>query len=312
MRSFLLSFPVALFWLPVLAIAGYGVITVFDMLREEIIGLIMLFVLLVEPILTLLSILAIRAGMTILKVTTGSEIGRIGSITFRVLKFNIPIMTMVVVVFGLTTTITGLQFLDSNVIEEFNRVRGFGSRFQSYFLFEIAKQFPLVLAGGWILGMGVAFSAMAVNIAGSAAMAVDNPPNHHQIWGIGAQFVNVFLVSLIFWVLPFIVVIILLGGVNTEVSILLELHPYVLYGAGIYILWTICVMAAAAAQAYKIHLVDDDVRRTRDIEEMAGLAAAGSRPAVDLSALRKARMGGVVAVDPYALGEDDEDEGDEE
>lgn len=307
-RSFLLSFPVALFWLPVLAAAGFGVVTVFDMLREEIIGLVMLFVLLVAPILTLLSILAIRAGMTILKVTAGSDIARLGFVAARVLKFNVPLMVVIVFVFGMTSTITGLQLLDSGVIDEFQRVRGIKSRFQSYFLIEALKLFPVVLFGGWLVGAAIAFAGMAVNVAGSAAMAVDNPPNHHQIWGVGAQFFNLLLVALIFWIAPFTAAIIWLGGPQTPIIALADLHPYILYGAGVYFLWTFCILSAAAAVAYKIHLADDDTRRTREIEEMAGIAAAGSRPAVDLAALRKARMGGVVAVDPYALDEDDTQE----
>lgn len=317
-RVLLLSFPVALFWLPVLAIAGYGVLTVVDLLRDEIIGLIMLFVLLVQPILTLLSILAIRAGMMILKVTEGSEIGKLGTVTWRALRFNIPIMSTIVVLFGLSSTITGLKLLDSTVIEDFNRVTGFASRFQAYFLLEIIKEFPVVLAGGWIFGMCVAFAGMAVNIAGSAAMAVASPPNHHQIWGVGAQFVNIFIVGLLVWFVPFVIGIFLIGGVQSNVITLFELRTFSIFGleihslyfVGIYFLWTICVMAAAAGVAYKIHLVNDDIRRTRDIEEMAGLAAADNRPAVDLKALRQARMGGVAAVNPYEL--DDEDETEEE
>ncbi len=313
----MLSFPVVLFWLPVLAIAGFGVITVVDLLRDEIIGLVMLFVLLVQPILTLLSVLAIRAAMTVLKVTTGSEIGKLGFITWRVLRFNVPILSTVVTLFGLSTTIVGLNFLDTTIVEDFTHVTGFASRFQAYFIMEVVKEFPIVLLGGWILGLCVGFAAMAVNMAGSAAMAVASPPNHHQIWGVGAQFFNIFLVGLLVWVLPFFAWLFMLGGVQVTIEDLIQMGSInifgldiaLLYGVGLYVAWSICVMAASAAQGYKIHLVNDDIRRTRDIEEMAGLAAADARPAVDLKALRQARMGGVVAVDPYTLGgDDDEDE----
>lgn len=306
-RAFLLSFAVALFWLPVLAIVFYGVYIVFGLMAGEFIGLVMIIVLLYYPLQMLLLVLAVRGGMTVLKVTSGSDIAKLLGVTWRALRFSGVISFVIVNVIGLLTVITGLKFLRPNFIQDYWHIQKTGGIAKEYLREELLNEYPVILALGGTFGLCLAVALFAVNFAASAAMAVDNPPGHHTIWGIGAQFSNIFFLGILFMFIPHFVVIFLIGGISTTWEQVNAAPSMVLAIYGAYTTWTICLLAAAAALGYKLHLVDDEVRREHDIAEMTG-TARDSRPAVDLAALRKARMGGVVSVDPYALGDDDDEE----
>ena len=90
LRSLWLSLTVALFWLPVLVIFGYGVRFVFEIFQNEPIALGMVIVLSIQPVLVLLAIFAIRGGMMALKVTRGTELSSLGKVVFRIARFNLP------------------------------------------------------------------------------------------------------------------------------------------------------------------------------------------------------------------------------
>ncbi|MEE9453421.1 MAG: hypothetical protein V3V13_03420 [Paracoccaceae bacterium] len=286
-KSLMLSLPVALFWLPVLGITAYGVSTVYALLEDEFIGQMMLLVLFVLPVLTLLTVLAIRGGMTVLNVTDGSDIAKIMGVTTRVLLFHVPFIVIIIVLFGVSSTITGFKFMDNGYAEEFSRIAGLRSKFQSFFIKDIMMKFPIILFSGWIFGYCIAFAGMGVSMAGASAMAVAKPPNHHQIWGLGAQFGNLFGVALVVFFVPFVLGIFALGGLNAELKAILDLGVYK-YGVAVYFLWALCAMYASAAIAYGMTLETEDARHTAELEAMAGLHA--DRPKVDLAALRKERM----------------------
>ncbi len=287
-RSIVLSFIVALFWMPVLGITLYGVKTVFDILQDEPIALVMLVVLFVQPIFVFLSILAIRGGMMALKVTDGSEIGKLFSVTWRVLRFNVPLMMLIITLFGLSVMITGLNISGNPFLDELARASSLSARFKSYFIKEAAVQFPVAVSAGWVLGICVAYAAMGVSVAAAAAMAVAKPPNHFTIWGIGAQFVNLLILSLVVLFLPFVLFIMAFGGMQLSVEYLLGLDPFLYYGIAIYLVWAYCVLAAGAALAYSLTLVADEERRAAEMAAVAGVAR--DRERVDLAALRKSRM----------------------
>ncbi len=287
LKSLILSLPVALFWLPVLGITAYGVSTVYALLEDEFIGQMMLLVLFVLPVLTLLTVLAIRGGMTVLNVTDGSDIAKIMGVMTRVLRFHVPFMLIFVVVLGLSSTITGFKFMDNGYVEEFNRITSFSGKFQSFFIKDIMMKFPIMLFSGWILGYCIAFAGMGVSIAGASAMAVAKPPNHHQIWGLGAQFGNLLGVAMLVFFVPFILGVLVLGGLNAELKDILNLGVFK-YGVAIYFLWALCAIYASAAIAYGMTIETEDARHTAELEAMAGLHA--DRPKVDLAALRKERM----------------------
>ena len=307
-RSFLLSFAVALFWLPVLAITFYGLYLLFDLMKDELLGLFMILVILFYPLQILLGVLAVRGGMTILKVTEGSDLAKLLGVTWRALRFNGVLSVVIVNLFTWATVITGLKIMKPEFIDEFWRIRESTGRFQAFYLIELFETFPIVLWLGSTVGSCVALAALLVNFAATSAMAVDNPPNHHQLWGLGAQFKNIFLLGVVFQIIPHIVMIYLAGGIEATSADVEALDDTVMIIYGTFILWTICLYAAAAAIAYKIHLGDDEIRRKRDIEELAGLARP-SGPQVDLKALRQARMGGrKVSVQDMVVDDDDEDE----
>ena len=287
-RSIVLSFIVALFWMPVLGITLYGVKTVFDILQDEPIALVMLVVLFVQPIFVFLSILAIRGGMMALKVTDGSEIGKLFSVTWRVLRFNVPLMMLIITLFGLSVMITGLNISGNPFLDELAQASSLSARFKSYFIKEAAVQFPVAVSAGWVLGICVAYAAMGVSVAAAAAMAVAKPPNHFTIWGIGAQFVNLLILSLVVLFLPFVLFIMAFGGMQLSVEYLLGLDPFLYYGIAIYLVWAYCVLAAGAALAYSLTLVADEERRAAEMAAVAGVAR--DRERVDLAALRKSRM----------------------
>ena len=307
-RSFLLSFAVALFWLPVLAITFYGIYLVFDLMKNELLGFFMIMVLLFFPLQVLLGVLAVRGGMTILKVTKGSDLAKLMGVTWRALRFNGVLSVVIVNLFTWATIITGLKIMKPEFIDEFWRIRESTGRFQAFYLLELFQSFPIVLWLGSSVGSCVALAALSVNFAATSAMAVDNPPGHHQLWGIGAQFKNLFLLGVVFLIIPNVLSVFMAGGLGATAADAENMNPTVTIAFGIYSMWTICLFAAAAALAYKIHLGDDEIRRTRDIEELAGLARP-TGPQVDLKALRQARMGGrQVSVEDMVADDEDEDD----
>lgn len=288
LRSLLLSFAVALFWMPVLAMTVYGVSMVYDLLREEPIALLMIIVLFWIPLNVLLSVLAIRGGLMILKVTDGAEIGKLFSVTFRILRFNVPLMGMIITLFGVATMYTMLNLMDSAYLENLNHANSLIGRFKSYFVAKAAVKFPIIATSGWVFGYCVAFAAMGVSMAAAAAMAGAKPPNHHTIWGIGAQFLNLFILTLVVIFIPYLMFIFAFGGFALDVEYLANIDPAIFIGADIYALWASSALYAGAALAYANHLKGEEERHATVIAELAGLGA--DRPKVDLAALRKSRM----------------------
>ena len=309
-RSFLLSFAVALFWLPVLAMTFYGIYLVFDLMKDELLGFFMIFVIIFFPLQVLLGVLAVRGGMTILKVTKGSDLAKLMGVTWRTLRFNGLISVVIVNLFTWATVITGLKIMQPEFIDEFWRIRGSTGNYKGYYLLELFQGFPIVLWLGSTLGSCVALAALSVNFAATSATAVDNPPGHHQLWGVGAQFKNLFLLGVVFLMIPHIGMVFLSGGLSATAADAENISDTILIISAVYNLWTICLFAAAAAIGYKIHLGDDEVRRKRDIEELAGVARS-SGPQVDIAALRRARMGGQLVSVEDMLADDDDDEDDE-
>lgn len=287
LRSIWLSLTVALFWLPVLVIFGYGVRFVLEIFENEPIALGMVIVLSIQPVLVLLAILAIRGGMMALKVTRGTDLNSLGKVVFRIVRFNLPLMWAVTVLFGLGTTVTGLRLLNSDFLDRFQQARDADAMLDISTLIDLTGQFPLFLIGGWLLGACIAFALLAVSVAAMSAMAAVKPPNHHSIWGMASEFVNLFLLSLVLVIIPFIVAVIVLGTDTTLVD-LTALNPVAFYGAVGYGTWAICALSAAAALAYSITLTTEEEKRREILEAIGG--AKG--PAVDLKSLRASRMKG--------------------
>ncbi len=316
-RSFFLSFPVALFWLPALAITFYAVYLGVGLLIDEPVALGMLVVLLYSPLQFFLMILAVRGGMTILRVTSGSDLGKLGGVTWRAMRFNGSLGTTIVNIFMWATIIAGLKILTPEFLEEFREIREGRGVFQDYYLEQLFQTFPIILLLGAVFGLVVAIATFATNFAGIAAMAVDNPPRHDQLWGIGGQFLNLFVTGMLFLFVPSALLIWFAGGetatsqdwfstynvaIFTYQDFTLTLNSAIV----IYAMWATCLIAAAAALAYKVYLGVDEERRKRDIEEMTGLINTG--PKVDLKALRQARMGGqIVPVSAGYVDDDDDD-----
>jgi len=284
-RCIWLSLTVALFWLPVLVIVGYGVRFLFDIFQNEPIALGMVIVLSVQPILVLLAVFAIRGGMMALKVTRGTDLNSLAVVVFRISRFNLPLMWGVTILFGLATTITGLRLLNSDFIAEFQRAKEVESMRDIAFLIDLIGQFPVFLIGGWLLGSCVAFALLGVSIAAQSARAAVKPPNHHSIWGMASEFVNLFILSLALIIIPFIAAVFALGTDATLID-LTTLGPVVFYGALGYGTWAICALAAGAALAYSLTL-ESTKRKHQEILDAIGGAA---QPAVDLKSLRQSRM----------------------
>lgn len=272
---------------------------------NEILGLLMIFTLVYYPLQILLLVLAVRGGMTVLKVTTGSDIAKLASVTWRVMRFNGSFGLLIINVCAVAVLITGLKLMDPAFIDEFWQIRGSRGGFAGFYYIELFSRFPMILSLGGTFGVCIVVALFGTNFAASAALAVDNPPGHHQLWGIAGQFGKLFFVAILFVFVPQLAIILWAGGIDTTYVEYMLLDDYIVIGSAIYSMWTICLMAAASALAYKLHLVEDEVRRKRDIEELAGVGRS-TGPQVDLKALRQARMGGV-AVAPEDLIEDEEE-----
>lgn len=284
-RSIWLSLTVALFWLPVLVIFGYGVRFVLEIFQNEPIALGMVIVLSVQPILVLLAIFAIRGGMMALKVTRGTDLNSLGVVVFRISRLNLPLMWGVTILFGLATTVTGLRLLESDFIEEFQRAKAVESMRDIAFLIDLIGQFPVLLIGGWLLGACIAFALLGVSIAAQSARAAVKAPNHHSIWGMASEFVNLLILSLVLIIIPFIVGVGAIG-IDATLADLAALDTIVFYGALGYSTWAICALAAGAALAYSLTLKTTE-RKHQEILDAIGGAA---QPAVDLKSLRQSRM----------------------
>lgn len=284
-RSLWLSLVVALFWLPVLVIFGYGVVFLFEIFQNEPIALGMLIILLIQPVMVLLAIFAIRGGMMALKVTRGTEISSLGKIVFRISRFNLPMMWVVTTLFGLASTIAGFRLLNSTYIQDFQRAKEIDSMRDIARFFNVLGDFPIALLGGWLFGACVAFALLGVSVAAASAMAAVKPPNHHTIWGISAQFVNLLLLSILLVILPFAASVMQLGIDSTLADILLL--DSVTYYAGVgYITWAMCALAAGAALAYSLTLE----KEKRDYKNMIDAIAGGTVETPDLKSLRESRM----------------------
>ena len=203
LRTLWLSLVVALFWLPVLVIFGYGVFFLFEIFQNEPIALGMIIILTLQPVMVLLAIFAIRGGMMALNVTRGTELHSLGKIVFRISRFNLPLMWTVTTLFGLGTTITGLRLMNSEFITDFQRAKEIDSMRDIARFFDVLGEFPVSMLGGWLFGACIAFALLGVSVAGASAMAAVKPPNHHTIWGIASQFINLFLLSMVLIMLPF-------------------------------------------------------------------------------------------------------------
>lgn len=284
-RSVWLSLTVALFWLPVLVIFGYGIRFVFEIFQNEPIALGMVIILSIQPLIVLLAIFAIRGGMMALKVTRGTDLNSLAVVVFRISRFNLPLMWAVTVLFGLSTTITGLRLLNSEFIAEFQRAKDISSMRDIAFLIELIGQFPVILIGGWLLGSCVAFALLGVSVAAQSARAAVKPPNHHSIWGMSGEFANLFILSLIVVIVPFIGAVFALGTDATLVD-LTTLNPIAFYGALGYGTWAICALAAGAALGYSLTLESSERKHQAILDAIGG----STEPEVDLKSLRHSRM----------------------
>ncbi len=284
-RTLWLSLSVALRWLPVVALAVYGVYLVFLQLADEPIALGMLFVILVQPLAMLLAISAIRGGMMALRVTKGADLNKLFSMAFKATRFNLPLMWVITLLFGLGTTITGLRQLGNDFIPNL------GAAWSAYGwsglpqILEVAGEFPAFLLLGWRFGGCIAFATMGVALAGVGAMAAVRPPNHHQIWGIGAQFFNLFLLSITVTLLPAAVAIYVAGGIEAKVSDLLVGDQYFIYGTAAYIAWSLCALSAGAALSYSVATRKEEEGRAAGLDAMSG----PTYQTTDLRALRQGR-----------------------
>lgn len=220
-----------------------------------------------------------------LKVTRGTELGSLGKVVFRIARFNLPLTWAVTILFGLATTITGLRLINSDFIAEFQKAKDIGSMRDIAFLIDLIGQFPVFLIGGWLLGACVAFALLGVSVAAMSAMAAVKPPNHHSIWGMASEFVNLFILSLVLVIGPFIFAVFALGMDATLVD-LTTLDPLVFYGALGYGTWAICALAAGAALAYSLTLKSEE-RKYREIIDAIGGEVVET---VDLKSLRQSRM----------------------
>jgi hypothetical protein len=284
-RSIWLSLTVALFWLPVLVIFGYGVRFIFEIFQNEPIALGMVIILSIQPVLVLLAVFAIRGGMMALKVTRGTDLNSLGVVVFRISRFNLPLMWAVTTLFGLATTITGLRLLNSEFIAEIQRAKEIESMRDIAFLIDLVGQFPVFLIGGWLLGACVAFALLGVSVAAQSARAAVKAPNHHTIWGMASEFTNLFILSLLLIILPFVAAVFAIGTDATLVD-LTTLNPIAFYGAIGYGTWTVCALAAGAALGYSLTLESTE-RKHQEILDAIGGAA---EPQVDLKSLRQSRM----------------------
>ncbi len=304
-RSIWLSLTVALFWLPVLVIFGYGVRFVLELLQNEPIALGMIIVLSIQPVLALLAIFAIRGGMIALKVTRGTDLNSLGKVAFRILRFNLPLMWVVTTLFGLATTITGLRLMESSFVSDIQNdgesqatriiKSDFGAQFQSVTeskskldisnIIDLIGDFPVVLMGGWLLGACIAFALLGVSVAAQSARAAVKPPNHHSIWGMASEFSNLLILSLGIVLIPFVFGVVAIGT-DATLHDLTALDPVIFYGMLGYGTWAICALAAGAALAYSLTLESTE-RKHQEILDAIGGAA---QPSVDLKSLRQSRM----------------------
>lgn len=286
-RSLRLSLIVALYWLPVLLVVNYAAYQIFEFFESEPIALIMVIILLVQPYFVIQVIMAIRAGMLALKVTRATDLGMLGTVTVRVMRFNLILVWAVTALFGLATTITALRYTGSTWLTDAGAAFAFGSKDEMLNLLRVLGDFPVILLSGWILGGSIAIGLMGVATAGASAMASSRPPNHHNIWGIASEFVHLFLLSVILLLIPVIGFVAIVGDISITLSGLLELNQYVQYGIAVYVLWAVCAVSAGIALAYA-NTVEHEAAEHEAL--MAAMAGAAPSQGVDLKALRESRM----------------------
>lgn len=285
-RSLKLSLIVSLYWLPVLVVVNYAAYAIFLFFQSEPLALGMVVILLVQPYFVIQGILAVRGGMMALEVTNGADIAMLGTVTVRVMRFNLMLMWVVITLFGLGSTITALRLMDSDFISQFMQAKEISSIWDITAFIRLIGEFPLFLLGGWIFGFCIAVGLMGVSIAGASAMAASRPPNHHSIWGIASEFLNLFLLSLLLTFLPFVAFVFATGGLETTLGDLTNLAPFVQYGTAGYVLWTVCALSAGIALAYSITLVTDEEKH----QAMLAVAGGARQESVDLKSLRESRM----------------------
>lgn len=287
-RSLRLSLTVTLYWLPVLLIVNYAAYSIFLFFKDEPVALGMIIILLVQPYFVIQGILAVRGGMMGLGVTNGADLGMLPTVTFRVMRFNLSLMWVVITLFGLATTITGLRLIESDFIAQFIQAKDVSSMFELTAFIRLIGEFPLFLLGGWIFGFCVAIGLMGVSIAGASAMAAARPPNHHSIWGIASEFLNLFLLSLLLMFAPFVFFVIFAGGIDTTLGDLADLSSVFLYSSAVFVLWTVCAISAGIALAYSITLTTEAEDREAMMTAMGGSGVTQEK--VDLKSLRASRM----------------------
>lgn len=286
-RSLWLSLAVAIFWVPVLIVFGYGMKFLFEIFQEEPIALGMVLLLSVQPILVLLAVFAMRGGLLALGAVRGTELNALAGVAVRIFRFNLPLSWVSISLFGLAGTLLGLRVLNSDFLEKFQNALEIDSLKDISRLVSLMGDFPILSLGGWIFGICVTLGLLGVPTAATSAMASVKPPNHHSIWGAAAEFTNLFLFSLIVLMIPFAASVVFMGPTST-LKDLSELDPILSYAAIGYVTWSICALAAASALAYSITVKREAIEYEEMMEQIAG--SGSGAPTVDLKALRDSRM----------------------
>ena len=286
-RSLWLSLTVAIFWVPVLIIFGYGMKFMFQIFQDEPIALGMVLILSVQPVLVLLAVFAMRGGLLALGVVRGTELNALAGVAVRIFRFNLPLSWVATSLFGLSGTLIGFRVLNSDFLEKFQNALEIDSLRDISRLVSLMGDFPIISLGGWIFGVCVTLGLLGVSTAATSAMASVKPPSHHSIWGITSEFSNLFMFALIVLLVPFIGAVVVLGPTST-LNDLSGMSPIFTYAAMGYITWAICALAAASALAYSITVKRELVEYDAMMEEIAG--SGSGAPKVDLRALRDSRM----------------------
>lgn len=286
-RSLRLSLIVTLYWLPVLAVVNYAAYNIMRFFQDEPIAMVMIFFLLVMPYFVIQGILAIRGGMTALGVTNGADLNMLGTVTVRVMRFNLPIIMIVTALFGLAATMLAFRLTGSTWLEDVTRAVSFTTNTNLILLLTRIGEFPVIFLGGWIVGLSVAIGLMGVTTAGAAAMAASRPPNHHTIWGLTGEFKNLFFLSLSVMAIPYLLALFALANPWGTIGDLTQLSPVLSYGVAGIFLWSICVISAGIALAYSLTV---EVEEEKQEAMMAAIGGATHAAPVDLKSLRQSRM----------------------
>lgn len=285
-RSLLLSISVTFRMLAIIAVAAFAAYMLFRLLSEQPIALIFVIFVLFVPTLMFLYLNAIRAGLVALKASGPPNVKKLFMGTLKLSRFNMMLNNLILTLIGLGGSVLFLKLLMPELWTALTTDLSFSSVTGAEAALETFGRLPSALPVFWALAISISVGVVGTSSGAVAASSAEDGPNHDAVWGVTQQFVPLFALASLLYLVPTLLIVLSAGGPFEPLFPVLA-QPLGIWGISIlYFLWSICAICAGKAIAY-VHTVDvAEQERQQMHADMLGQVVDTE----DLRALRLARQ----------------------